>query len=45
MMLWRDKPLFDQDNDFATKNALASTYFRVSFGNTEPRGIYGSQGP
>lgn len=45
MMFWRDKPLFDQDNDFATKNALASTYFRVSFGNTEPRGIYGSQGP
>lgn len=45
MMFWRDKPIFDQDNDFATKNALASTYFRVSFGNTEPRGIYGSNGP
>lgn len=44
-MWWRDKPIFDQDNDFGTKNALASTYFRCSFGDTDPRGILGSNGP
>lgn len=42
---WRKHPMFDQDNDFSTKNALAGTYFRVSFGNTDPRGILGSNGP
>lgn len=42
---WRDKPEFDQDNDFDTKNALASTYMRFSVGNTDPRGILGSNGP
>lgn len=44
-MFWRDRPFFDQDNDFDTKNAKAATYFRVSFGNTDPRGILGSNGP
>lgn len=44
-MFWRDRPMFDQDNDFDTKNAKAGTYFRVSFGNTDPRGILGSNGP
>ena len=42
---WRDKPMFDQDNDFATKNALAASYMRLSVGCTDPRGIYGSNGP
>jgi len=45
MMFWRNRPMFDQDNEFSTKNALASTYFRCSFGNTDPRGILGSNGP
>jgi len=45
MMFWRDKPFFDQDNDFGTKNALAATYMRFSVGNTDPRGILGSNGP
>lgn len=45
MMFWRDKPMFDNDNDFATKNALASTYMRFSVGCTDPRGILGSNGP
>jgi hypothetical protein len=45
MMFWREKPFFAQDNDFGTKNALANYYFRVSFGNTDPRGILGSNGP
>ena len=42
---WRDEPLFDQDNDFGTKNALAASYMRFSVGCNDPRGIYGSNGP
>lgn len=42
---WRDKPMFDQDNDFDTKNAKAGTYMRFSVGATDPRGIAGSNGP
>lgn len=42
---WRDRPMFDQDNDFGTKNALASTYMRFSVGQTDPRSILGSNGP
>lgn len=45
MMFWRDRPIFDQDNDFSTKNALASTYLRFSVGNTDPRCVLGSNGP
>lgn len=44
-MFWRTKPEFDQDNDFDTKNAKAASYMRYSLGNTDPRGIYGSNGP
>lgn len=40
---WRDRPMFDQDNDFPTKNALAATYMRFSVGCTDPRGLFGSQ--
>ena len=42
---WRDQPQFDQDNDFDTKNAKAASYFRMSVGCTDPRGIFGSNGP
>lgn len=42
---WREKPEFSQDNDFDTKNAKAATYMRLSLGCTDPRGIYGSNGP
>lgn len=42
---WRNKPEFDQDNDFDTKNAKAATYMRFSVGCTDPRGIFGSNGP
>lgn len=42
-MFWRDMPMFDQDNDFDTKNAKAATYMRFSVGATDPRGIFGSQ--
>ena len=44
-MFWRNKPEFEQDNDFDTKNAKAACYMRFSLGNTDPRGIYGSNGP
>ena len=42
---WRTKPQFEQDNDFDTKNAKAACYMRFSLGCTDPRGIYGSNGP
>lgn len=42
---WRDSPMFDQDNDFDTKNAKAATYMRFSVGVTDVRGIYGSNAP
>lgn len=42
---WRDHVMFDQDNDFPTKNALAASYMRFSVGCTDARGIYGSNGP
>lgn len=44
-LFWRQEPIFDQDNDFDTKNAKAASYMRLSVGCTEPRGIYGSNGP
>jgi len=44
-MYWRDRPEFAQDNDFDTKNAKAATYMRFSVGATDPRGIFGSNGP
>ncbi|MDE3023742.1 MAG: hypothetical protein KGI54_18150 [Pseudomonadota bacterium] len=42
---WRNKAQFDQDNDFDTKNAKAATYMRFSVGCTDPRSIFGSNGP
>ena len=44
-MFWRDHPQFAQDNDFDTKNAKAASYMRFSVGLTDPRGIFGSNGP
>lgn len=44
-MFMREAPEFDQDNDFDTKNAKAASYMRFSVGATDPRGIYGSNGP
>lgn len=43
-LFWRQKPQFDQDNDFDTKNAKAASYMRLSAGITDPRGLYGSPG-
>lgn len=42
---WRERPTFDQDNDFDTKNAKAASYMRFSLGCTDPRAIAGSNGP
>jgi hypothetical protein len=42
---WRNRPQFDKDNDFDTKNAKAASYMRFSQGITDPRALYGSQGP
>lgn len=44
-MFWRNRPSFDQDNDFDTKNAKAASYMRFSVGATDPRGIFGSAPP
>jgi hypothetical protein len=42
---WRERPMFDQDNDFDTKNAKAGTYMRFSVGCTEPRSWFGVNAP
>ena len=44
-MFWRNEPTFDQDNDFDTKNAKSASYMRFSVGATDPRGLFGSNGP
>jgi hypothetical protein len=42
--LWRDKPMFDTDNDFDTKNAKAAQYMRFSCGVTDWRSYFGTPG-
>lgn len=42
--MWRDKPTFDTDNEFDTKNAKASLYMRFSCGVTDFRSYYGTPG-
>jgi phage major head subunit gpT-like protein len=42
--MWRDKPMFDTDNEFDTKNAKASLYMRFSCGVTDWRSYWGDQG-
>ncbi len=42
---WRNRPMFDKDNDFNTKNALAATYLRFSLGLSDWRSLFGSNGP
>ena len=36
---------FDQDNDFDTMNVKAKGYERYSFGWSDPRAVFGSNGP
>lgn len=45
MWFWRDHTMFDQDNDFDTKNAKAASYMRFSMILNDPRALYGSNGP
>lgn len=40
----REAMQFDQDNDFDTMNAKAKGYERYSFGWTDPRAVFGSEG-
>ena len=40
----RDAVMFDQDNDFDTKNAKAACYERYSFGWSDWRGVWGTPG-
>jgi hypothetical protein len=40
----RDAIMFDQDNDFDTKNAKAASYERYSGGWSDWRGVFGSAG-
>lgn len=42
--MWRDKPMFDTDNDFDTKNAKASLYMRFSTGISDWRQYWGTPG-
>lgn len=42
---WRERPGFAQDNDFDTMNLKARAYMRLSCGNTDPRAVFGSNGP
>lgn len=44
-MFWRDRPAFDQDNDFATKNAMAASYMRFSVTCADARALFASNGP
>jgi hypothetical protein len=42
---WRERAGLQRDNDFDTKNAKALAYMRFTVGATDPRGVYGSNGP
>lgn len=42
--MWRDRPSFDTDNEFQTRNAQAAQYMRFSVGATDWRQLYGSEG-
>ncbi len=42
--MWRDKPMFDTDNEFDTKNAKAAQYMRFSAGVTDWRQYFGTPG-
>jgi len=44
-MFWRQRPEFDQDKDFDTKNAKSLGYERYSCGFVDPRAVYGVNGP
>ncbi len=44
MSMWRNEPNLEQDNDFDTKNARASSYMRFAAGVGDWRNIFGNAG-
>lgn len=44
MSMWRNEPNLDQDNDFDTKNARASSYMRFAAGVGDWRSVLGNAG-
>lgn len=44
MSMWRNEPNLEQDNDFDTKNARASSYMRFAAGVGDWRGVFGNAG-
>ena len=42
--LWRDRPMFDTDNEFDSRNAKAAQYMRFSCGCTDWRQVWGAAG-
>jgi hypothetical protein len=42
--LWRQKPMFENSDDFDTKDAKFSSFMRFSYGFTDWRGVDGSSG-
>ena len=44
MSMWRNEPNLDQDNDFDTKNARASSYMRFAAGVGDWRSVLGNSG-
>jgi hypothetical protein len=43
-LFWRQKPIFENSDDFDTKDAKFSGYMRLSLGATDWRGVDGSSG-
>lgn len=44
MSMWRNEPNLEQDNDFDTKNARASSYMRFAAGVGDWRNVFGNPG-
>lgn len=45
MLQWREKPTFDMDNDFDTKNAKSKVFYRLKSHWVDPRTTWGSEAP
>jgi hypothetical protein len=44
MFQWRQRPMIDEDNDFATKNFMCSVFMRFVPFWVDPRGVFGTPG-
>lgn len=45
LLQWRERPVFDMDNDFDTKNAKSKVYYRLKALWVDPRTTWGSESP